>query len=54
MGVQELDAKEIKEVDGGSILAGLALALLAAAIYDSINDPKDYIRGVNDALHPFD
>ncbi|MCF6242199.1 MAG: hypothetical protein L3J74_12745 [Bacteroidales bacterium] len=38
----------------GGILGELALALLAAAIYDSINQPKDFFRGVNDALHPFD
>ncbi len=55
MGVQEMNASEIKETDGGCpILGALAITLLGAAIYDSINEPDDFIDGFNAVLHPFD
>ncbi len=45
MGVQELDAKEMKSVDGGNLALGIAI--LGAAIY-LYNNREDFIEGVKE------
>ena len=47
MGVQEMDAIELKEKNGGGLLVGLLLVLAAAAIADGMSDGQEDKENAN-------